>query len=91
VGKPFYADLGDLDEDRRIEIIGRAVVEQRKVVGVIVDAEAGKAERYIHKLTQRFPSITTWRVFGGPVEGTVSIKFFPPGDRPSPVESSGKP
>jgi hypothetical protein len=73
-----YADLGDLDEDSRIEIIGRAVMEQRKTVAVVTDADLGKADRYIAKLKAKFPEIVVVARFKGPVKDTVTIKVGPP-------------
>lgn len=48
-----YADLADLPEDERIDIIGR-MASHGKVVGVFVDDDV-KADRYIDKLVTRYP------------------------------------
>lgn len=74
----FYADLADLPEDERITIIGRTVVERRLVVAVAVDAWPGKLDRYISKLTRKFPTITRWETHAGLVAGTWTLKIYPP-------------
>lgn len=76
--KPQYADLGDLEEDKRIEIIGDAVLRLGKTVGFVTDADPGKAARYISKLLGKFPGIVVLGPFNGPVKGTMSIKVGPP-------------
>ena len=35
--KTGYADLGDFDEDTRIDAIGRVVTEQRRTLAVVVE------------------------------------------------------
>lgn len=67
-------DLADLREDARIDMIGRAVM-RGKVVGVVVDKDPGKAERYIQKVQERFPAA---RVVGrgeGPIAGCHFVLF----------------
>ena len=76
--KPFYADLGDIEEDKRIETIGHYIMVHKKVVGFITDDEEGKADRYIRKLQERFPGIRFIERFNGPVKGTVTVKMGPP-------------
>lgn len=73
-----FADLADLDEDRRIEIIGEAVMQSRTTVAVCVDAIPGKADRYIQKLTERFPGIRIVGRFPGPPNGIDVIQVAPP-------------
>lgn len=78
-----YADLYELPEDERIELVGRQVMFRQMTVGVAVEAEGKdgmtKANRYITKLKERFAGIV--------VEGTtfldnkksiVIIKVSPP-------------
>lgn len=76
--RPRYADLADLDEDKRIEIIGRTVLDQRKTVAFVTDLDRGKADRYIAKLLKRFPTIVIVGRFDGPVPNTVTVKCAPP-------------
>lgn len=72
-----FADLHELSEDQRIEVIGRTVVEMGKTVGVVVDDEPGKAERYIRKLRERFPGAVVLSQEKGPVAGAVTLKIGP--------------
>jgi hypothetical protein len=75
---PFYADIADHEEDARIDIIGSTVMKHRKTVAFITDSDPGKADRYIRKLTERFPGIKILGRFNGPVLNTVSVKVGPP-------------
>lgn len=77
--KPIFADIADLEEDRRIEIIG-GMAMAGKTVAFITDSDEGKADRYIKKLTERFPGIRILGRFDGPVPNTVSVKVGPPED-----------
>ena len=74
---PFFFNLVSLPEDERIELIGHRVVDHREVVGFMVDVENGshaKGDRYIEKLTRRFPSITVMFRGDGPVAEVETIK-----------------
>jgi hypothetical protein len=71
--KPFYADLANQNEDDRIAVIGNAVMQGAKV-GFIVDADPGKAERYIEKLKTRFPGIVIVGTSPGPAPATIFVK-----------------
>jgi len=73
MSKPYYADLGDWDEDKRIEAIGNAATPG-KIIAFVTDAEPGKADRYIAKLKERFPGIAVVERFDGPIEDTVTVK-----------------
>ena len=76
---PIYEDISNKSEDDRIAEIGNAVMSQRLKVGVFVDDEPGKVDRYIKKLGERFPGIQV--VFRGPmpdVAGVILIKLAPP-------------
>lgn len=70
--KPFYADLGDLKEDDRIEQIAQ-VAKTGKVVGFVTDDEPGKADRYIAKLKARVPNLTVLQQGDGPVAFTILV------------------
>jgi hypothetical protein len=72
-----YADLADLPEDTRIDIIGRAVTLERKNVAFVVDSTPGKVERYITKLLNKYPTIVILAQFDGPVAGSVTVKVGP--------------
>ena len=75
---PVYADIADFDEDHRINLIGRTVIEGRKTVAFVTDTDPGKADRYIRKLRERFPGIAVIDRFDGPVAATVTVKVGPP-------------
>lgn len=76
-----YADLADLPEDERIEIIGRQVMGERKTGGIVVDNEPEKVARYQQKLRDRFPGIIINDPVAGPVPNTVTIRVEPPAKR----------
>lgn len=71
--KAVFADLHGLEEDKRISIICSAVASG-KVVGFVVDSEAGKADRYISKITAQLPGIIVEKLKLSPVKGTVAVK-----------------
>jgi len=75
--KSTYTDLADLEEDKRIERIGDAVITG-KIVAFVVDAEGAngqaKADRYLAKLKKMFPAIRVVKRFDGPVIDTVTVK-----------------
>jgi hypothetical protein len=77
-----YKDLGDSAEDERIRQIGEKAMREKLIVGFIVDSdgETGfeKAERYIAKLTERFPGIRVTYRGDGPVADTKLVKVAPP-------------
>ena len=72
-----YADLADLPEDERIKIIGHTITVHLKTVAVCVDDQPGKPERYIKKMTERFPGVVVIDQFKGPVPDVVTIRFGP--------------
>lgn len=76
---PKWADLAGKDEDRRIQIIGETAAAGR-IVGVCLEREAQKIERYVRKITERYPTVVELSRTDGPVEGVITIKFGP---RPS--------
>lgn len=73
--KPKYADLADLEEDKRIATIGAAAMQlpPGSSVAFVTDDDHDKAERYIRKLLERFPELVVLKRLGGPVRGTVSV------------------
>lgn len=73
-----FADLADFGEDRRIEIIGKTVMEQKITAAVVVDKFPGKPERYIKKLKEMFPGIVILGRFDGPMDKMVTIQVGPP-------------
>ena len=72
-----YADLADLPEDERIAIIA-ATAKSGKIVGVCVDDEKPKVERYIRKLAALGVRIIDQT--RGPVKGVVTIRVGPLGN-----------
>jgi hypothetical protein len=77
MSKPVYLDIADFDEDARVDVIGRAVMEQKKTSAFIVEDDA-KADRYLKKLKKRFPGIRLIARGDGPVKDTVFVKLGPP-------------
>ena len=71
---PTFKDLSDLEEDKRIQMIGDAA-SSGMVVGFITDDTPGKADRYVAKLKAKFPKIAVVRRFNGPARGTVTVKI----------------
>lgn len=78
IAKPAFADIADVDEDKRIDIIGRTVMESQRTVAFVTDSDPGKADRYIKKLQERFPGIVVVERFDGPVANAVTVKVGPP-------------
>lgn len=72
-----YVDLHSLEEDKRIDLIGHTVTVHGKTVAVVTDSDPGKAERYIAKLTERWPGCKIIDRFDGPTPGTVTFKVGP--------------
>jgi predicted DNA repair protein MutK len=75
--KPAFADIAGLPEDDRIDIIGHNAVTHKKVVGFIVEDDA-KADRYLQKLTAKFPGIQV--IYRGSWRNTVLVKVGPPAE-----------
>lgn len=77
--KPFppYADIANLPEDDRIELIGRQVQKMGagKIVAFLTDDEVGKPERYIEKLRKRFPGLVVVDKRKGPIENVVTVRI----------------
>jgi hypothetical protein len=75
---PPIVSLSKLPENTRIEHIA-AAVKTGAVVGFIVEAEPGKALRYIAKLEAKCPGVKTTQHRLTP--GTILIKALLPKDR----------
>lgn len=71
-----YADLADMDEDDRIELIGHRVSDHHEQCAFIVEDDA-KADRYIAKVTARFPGVTVKSRGRGPTPGTIAVILIP--------------
>lgn len=75
---PKFMDIADVEEDKRIEIIGHRAMVHKEKVAFVTDDDAGKADRYIRKLQERFPGIKVIERGNGPVPNTVYVKVGPP-------------
>jgi hypothetical protein len=53
-----FGDISHLPEDDRISIIGKYATDHKKIVGVALENEKGKIDRYCEKLLSRFPELT---------------------------------
>lgn len=73
-----FIDLYKLPEDERIKVIGHTVMTHKKIIGVCVDDEPGKPERYIRKLKEWFPGIVIMDQLKGPVKEVITIMVGPP-------------
>lgn len=78
---PIFVDLADQAEDQRIAIIGDMVTRLGKIAAVVVADEPGKAERYVRKVTKRYPAAVVLKQIAGPIKGMITIKFGPVGAR----------
>jgi hypothetical protein len=72
-----FVDLHDVQEDKRIDLIGHRAVDHKEIVGFMVDREGedrSKGDRYIAKLKAKFPALTVMWRGDGPVENVETIK-----------------
>ena len=72
-----YADLHKFDEDSRIKLICRQARAGDKV-GVIVDNQPEKIDRYIAKIKATLPAAIIERIGPGPTAGAYSIRVHLP-------------
>lgn len=73
-----FQDLGDREEDERIDIIAHTITAHRMIVGFVVENDA-KADRYVRKLQEK----ARVRVLGrypGPSPNTVMVRVGPPSE-----------
>lgn len=78
--QPVFTDLADLPEDERITIIGQMIMSRDPgvLVAVCVDSDLDnydKADRYVKKLTERFPQVEYVDRFLGPVRNVTTLRF----------------
>lgn len=73
--RPKYANLGELTEDKRIELIGHRVVDHHEQVAFIVEDDA-KADRYVAKLLEQFLGLIVKHRGPGP-KGTIAVVLIP--------------
>jgi hypothetical protein len=69
---PKFADIANLEEDRRIELIAHRVKDHRDTVAFIVEDDV-KAKRYVDKLTALLPAVKVMWRGNGPL-GTIIVK-----------------
>lgn len=75
-----FVDLHRTPEDQRIACIGEAAASGQ-IIGVALEKnEREKHERYIRKITERFPTVVLLDRHDGPVAGVITLRFGP---RPS--------
>jgi hypothetical protein len=73
-----YADLADLEEDRRITIIVRTFEQNPTgVAAVCVDDEPEKIKRYREKILARLPTHSVRWEGKGPVPGVYTLQIGP--------------
>ena len=79
IGKVKYVDLADeLEEDRRIAVIGDAMMDlpAGRMVAFVTEAEPPeKVDRYVEKLLARFPELRVVDRFKGPTAGVVTVRI----------------
>lgn len=71
-----YADLHAMSEDQRIDVAGQFVIENNVVVGLLVDNERDKIERYCRKIVKRHAGAV--RIVSrtpGPIANVCTIKI----------------
>lgn len=77
---PPYVDMQKLTEDERIHVVGHTLtckkcakrLQEKGRVALLVDNEPEKVERYIKKLTDKFPSVYVANRFDGQPIPTVT-------------------
>jgi hypothetical protein len=76
-----YIPAERLPEDKRITLIGNAVMELAvgRKAAFCVDDEPGKPERYIRKLLSRYPDLEVKEEFRGPTEGVYTVVVWKKG------------
>lgn len=75
--RPLFVDLKDVEENKRIDLMGDAITRLGKTIAFVTDGDEGKAERYILKLQAKFPGVVVLARFPGPIKGTVAVKLGP--------------
>lgn len=69
-----YKDIADVPEDERITKIAEyAMAHPGKKIAFITDSVPGKADRYIEKLTTRFPKVKVISRVKGPIPEAVTV------------------
>ena len=70
-------DLHSMTENQRIALMAHRVMKHGEVIGFLVeldpDGKGTKGDRYIAKLTERFPTLKVMSRFNGPTAGIETI------------------
>jgi len=61
-----YADLVNMTEDERIEAIGKTAMRGATVAVCLEENQPAKIERYIKKITERYPELMVIKRTKGP-------------------------
>lgn len=72
-----YADLGDLPENKRIQVVAQFVAERGQTVALALENDAKKIERYIRKLHDARPGLLEIEKLPGLIADTVTLKIKP--------------
>lgn len=70
-----YSDLASLPEDERIEIIGKACRAGKRTAVFLERNLPDKIDRYIKKLSERYPDVELVDRQNGPTPRIVSLVF----------------
>lgn len=74
---PPFADLQKLPEDERIKLIGHMVTVHKKTVGIVLEHERDKIQRYVGKLEAAHPGELEFINEQGLTANTVLLKIKP--------------
>jgi hypothetical protein len=88
MNKPYF-DLHRIEEDERIQTIGKVVTRSGKSAAVFVDDIPGKPERYTQKLLASFPNLKIEQL-PGPTPGSVMLNVSAPPPTGADGEGEGR-
>lgn len=60
MSSPTFYDFYNLEEDKRIDLIGHRVLDHQEIVALLLEDDTldeGKITRYLQKLQKKFPTI----------------------------------
>lgn len=74
---PPFVDLHSMTEEQRIRLMAHRVMKHGEVIGFLVELDADgkgtKGDRYIAKLSERYPTLQVMSRFNGPTAGLETI------------------
>lgn len=70
-----YQDLHKLPEDDRITLIGERATKGERIAVLLERDEPEKIDRYIRKVTERFPHVRLIAKGPGPVPSVIALQF----------------